>query len=191
VAGKGQRIGYVRVSSYDQNADRQLEGQKLDRVFTDKVSGKDTQRPQLQALLAYAREGDTIVVHSMDRLARNVDDLRRIVQNENRRGVCIQFVKENLTFTGEDSPMANLMLSVLGAVAQFERDLIRERQREGIALAKQRGVYRGRQKALTSEKVAELGSRARAGEKKARLAREFGISRETLYQYLRQVQEIA
>ena len=191
MAGKGQRIGYVRVSSYDQNADRQLEGQKLDRVFTDKVSGKDTQRPQLQALLAYAREGDTIVVHSMDRLARNVDDLRRIVQNENRRGVCIQFVKENLTFTGEDSPMANLMLSVLGAVAQFERDLIRERQREGIALAKQRGVYRGRQKALTSEKVAELGSRARAGEKKARLAREFGISRETLYQYLRQVQEIA
>ncbi len=183
---KGQRIGYVRVSSFDQNPERQLEHMDVDRVFTDKASGKDTQRPQLQALLAYAREGDTVVVHSMDRLARNVDDLRRIVQNENRRGINVQFVKENLTFTGEDVPMANLMLSVLGAVAQFERDLIRERQREGIAIAKQRGVYRGRQRALSPERAAELRRRAEAGAKKAPLAREFGISRETLYQYLRQ-----
>jgi DNA invertase Pin-like site-specific DNA recombinase len=137
-------------------------------------------------LIAYAREGDTIVVHSMDRLARNVDDLRRIVQQQTKRGVRLQFVKENLTFTGEDAPMANLMLSVLGAVAQFERDLIKERQREGIALARQRGAYRGRRKALSGEKLADLRRRARAGEKKARLAREFGISRETLYQYLRQ-----
>src|SRR6266478_7910700 len=102
MSSKGQRIGYVRVSSYDQNPDRQLEHLDVDRVFTDKASGKDTERPQLKALLSYAREGDTIVVHSMDRLSRNVDDLRRIVQNENRRGVCIQFVKEHLTFTGED-----------------------------------------------------------------------------------------
>ncbi len=187
MSGKGQRIGYVRVSSHDQNAGRQLEHLEVDRVFTDEASGKDTERTQLQALLAYAREGDTIVVHSMDRLARNVDDLRRLVQNVNRRGVCVHFVKENLTFTGEDSPMANLMLSVLGAVAQFERDLIRERQREGIALAKQRGAYRGRQKALSDEQVAELCRRAGAGEKKAALTRAFGISRETLYQYLRQM----
>src|SRR5512135_3017896 len=123
---------------------------------------------------------------SMDRLARNVDDLRRIVQRETQRGVRVQFVKENLTFTGEDAPMSHLMLSVLGAVAQFERDLIKERQREGIALAKQRGAYRGRGKVLPGDKVAELRRRAGAGEKKARLAREFGISRETLYQYLRQ-----
>jgi DNA invertase Pin-like site-specific DNA recombinase len=184
---KGQRIGYVRVSSYDQNVDRQLVHLDVDRVFTDKASGKDTERPQLQALIAYAREGDTIVVHSMDRLARNVDDLRRIVQRETKRGVLLHFVKENLTFTGEDSPMADLMLSVLGAVAQFERDLIKERQREGIAIARQRGTYRGRKKALTEEKVTDLRGRASAGEKKARLAREFGISRETLYQYLRQV----
>ncbi len=183
---KNQRIGYVRVSSYDQNADRQLEHLDVDRVFTDKASGKDADRPQLKALLAYAREGDTVVVYSMDRLARNVDDLRRIVQRETKRGVRVQFVKENLIFTGEDSPMSNLMLSVLGAVAQFERDLIKERQREGIALAKQRGAYRGRGKALPGDKVAELRRRAGAGEKKARLAREFGISRETLYQYLRQ-----
>jgi DNA invertase Pin-like site-specific DNA recombinase len=118
-------------------------------------------------------------------LARNVDDLRRLVQNETRRGVRVQFIKENLLFTGEDSPMANLMLSVLGAVAQFERDLIKERQREGIALAKQRGAYRGRKKALPDEKIVELRRRVTTGEKKAPLAREFGISRETLYQYLR------
>ena len=183
--GKGQRIGYVRVSSYDQNAERQLEHLDAERIFTDKASGKDIERPELKALLSYAREGDTIVIHSMDRLARNVDDLRRIVLSERKRGVRIQFIKENLLFTGEDSPMANLMLSVLGAVAQFERDLIKERQREGIALAKQRGAYTGRKKALPEEKVAELCRRTASGEKKAHLAREFGISRETLYQYLR------
>ena len=186
MSGKGQRIGYVRVSTLDQNAERQLEGVQLDRLFTDHASGKDTDRPQLKALLAYVRDGDTIVIHSMDRLARNVDDLRRMVQEQTRRGVRVQFIKENLLFTGEDSPMANLMLTVLGAVGQFERELIRERQREGIALAKQRGVYRGRRRALSPERIAELRARAVGGEKKARLAREFGISRETLYQYLRE-----
>ena len=186
VASKGQRIGYVRVSSVDQNADRQFEHLNADRVFTDKASGKDLARPQLQALLSYAREGDTVVVHSMDRLARNVDDLRRIVTQQNKRGIRIEFVKESLAFTGDDAPMSNLMLSVLGAVAQFERDLIRERQREGIAIAKQRGVYLGRKKALAPERVAELRLRAAGREKKAHLAREFGVSRETLYQYLRE-----
>jgi len=122
----------------------------------------------------------------MDRLARNVDDLRRIVLSETRRGVRIHFIKENLIFTGDESPMANLMLSVLGAVAQFERDLIRERQREGIALAKQRGAYTGRKKALIPERVQELCTRVGNGETKAALVREFEISRETLYQYLRQ-----
>lgn len=182
---KGQRIGYVRVSSFDQNPERQLEQSQVDKVFTDKASGKDTQRPQLDSLLTFVREGDTVVVHSMDRLARNLDDLRRLVQKLTKRGVRIEFVKECLTFTGEDSPMANLMLSVMGAFAEFERALIRERQREGIALAKQRGAYRGRKKALSPERVAELRQRADAGEQKAKLAREFGVSRETLYQYLR------
>jgi DNA invertase Pin-like site-specific DNA recombinase len=181
----GQRIGYVRVSSFDQNPDRQLEHVQVDKMFTDKASGKDTQRPELDALLSFVREGDTVVVHSMDRLARNLDDLRRLVQKLTKRGVRIEFVKENLTFTGEDSPMANLMLSVMGAFAEFERALIRERQREGIALAKQRGAYRGRKKALSPEQAAELRQRAGVGEQKTTLAREFGISRETLYQYLR------
>ena len=182
----GQRIGYIRVSSFDQNPERQLEQIAVDRSFTDKASGKDTRRPELEALLAFVREGDTVAVHSMDRLARNLDDLRHIVQKLTKRGVRIEFVKENLTFTGEDSPMANLMLSVMGAFAEFERALIRERQREGIALAKQRGAYRGRKKSLSDEQVAELKRRVAAGEQKAKLAREFGISRETLYQYVRE-----
>ena len=146
---QGHRIGYVRVSSFDQNPERQLEQTQVSKVFTDKASGKDTQRPQLEALLSFVREGDTVVVHSMDRLARNLDDLRRLVQKLTQRGVRIEFLKEGLVFTGEDSPMANLMLSVMGAFAEFERALIRERQREGIALAKQRGAYRGRKKALS------------------------------------------
>jgi DNA invertase Pin-like site-specific DNA recombinase len=182
---RGQRIGYVRVSSFDQNPERQLEHVQVDKLFTDKASGKDTQRPELDALLSFVREGDAVVVHSMDRLARNLDDLRRLVQRLTKRGVRIEFVKESLTFTGEDSPLANLMLSVMGAFAEFERALIRERQREGIALAKQRGAYRGRKKALSPDQVADLRKRADAGEQKATLAREFGISRETLYQYLR------
>ena len=182
---QGQRIAYVRVSSFDQNPERQLEQIHADKVFTDKASGKDTQRPELERLLAFIREGDTVVVHSMDRLARNLDDLRRLVQNITQRGIRIEFVKEGLSFTGEDSPMANLMLSVMGAFAEFERALIRERQREGIALAKQRGAYRGRKKALSPEQAQELCQRAQAGEKKPQLAKAFGISRETLYQYLR------
>ncbi|MCV5669939.1 recombinase family protein, partial [Escherichia coli] len=147
----GQRIGYVRVSSFDQNPERQLEQIQVDKVFTDKASGKDTRRPELERLLAFVREGDTVVVHSMDRLARNLDDLRRLVQGLTQRGVRIEFLKEHLTFTGEDSPMANLMLSVMGAFAEFERALIRERQREGIALAKQRGAYRGRKKGTVAK----------------------------------------
>ena len=182
----GKRIGYVRVSSFDQNPDRQFEGAHVARVFTDKASGKDTQRPELVSLLSFVREGDTVVVHSMDRLARNLDDLRRIVQGLTKRSVRIEFVKESLAFTGEDSPMANLMLSVMGAFAEFERSLIRERQREGIALARQRGAYRGRKKSLNDEQIAELKRRVSAGEPKALIARDFGISRETLYQYLRE-----
>jgi len=181
----GQRVGYVRVSTFDQNPGRQLEGTVLDRVFTDHASGKDVARPQLDALLRFVRDGDTVVVHSLDRLARNLDDLRRLVQELTTRGVQVEFVKEQLTFTGEDSPMANLLLSMMGAFAEFERALIRERQREGIALAKQRGAYRGRKKSLAIDQIDQLRRRAAAGEAKTVLAREFGISRETVYQYLR------
>ena len=181
----GQRVGYIRVSTLEQNTDRQLDGVIVERCFTDRASGKDTRRPELDAMIHFVREGDTLVVHSMDRLARNLDDLRRIVKMLTARQVCIEFVKEGLKFTGDDSPMANLMLSVMGAFAEFERSLLRERQREGIALAKQRGVYRGRKKSLSDADVIELRRRIDAGDKKAQVARDFGISRETLYQYLR------
>jgi DNA invertase Pin-like site-specific DNA recombinase len=181
----GQRIGYLRVSTFDQNPDRQLEDVQLARTFIDKASGKDTKRPQFDALMSFIRTGDTLVVHSMDRLARNLDDLRSIVQNLTQRGVCIEFIKERLTFSGEDSPIAILMLSVMGAFAEFERALIRERQREGIALAKQRGVYRGRRRSLSPEQILSLHQQVKNGDKKAKVARDFGISRETLYQYLR------
>ena len=107
-----KRVGYIRVSTLDQNTERQLDGQDLDKVFTDKASGKDTKRPQLQAALDYLREGDSLVVHSMDRLARNLDDLRRIVLGLTSKGVLVEFVKERLTFTGEDSAMSQLLLSV-------------------------------------------------------------------------------
>ncbi|MEC3852745.1 recombinase family protein [Paenarthrobacter ureafaciens] len=181
----GQRIGYVRVSSLDQNEQRQLDGQALDRTFTDKASGRDTNRPALAEMLRFAREGDTVVVPSMDRLARNLDDLRALVKALTGKGVQVEFVKERLLFSGEDSPMANLMVSVMGAFAEFERSLIRERQREGIALAKQRGAYRGRRRALTLEQANELARRAASGTPKSTLAKDYGISRETVYQYLR------
>ena len=179
------RVGYVRVSTVDQNTVRQLDGVELERVFTDKASGKDATRPQLDEMIAFVRDGDTVIVHSMDRLARNLDELRRLVRTLTGKGVRVEFVKESLTFTGEDSPMATLLLSVMGAFAEFERSLILERQREGIAAAKQRGVYTGRKPALTAEQSNQLRERAAAGERKSVLAREFGISRETVYSYLR------
>ena len=182
-AFKGHRIGYVRVSTVDQNAARQLEGIDVERTFTDKASGKDVKRPQLEAMLAFVREGDTVICHSMDRMARNLDDLRRIVLGLTQRGVHVQFIKESLTFTGEDSPMANLLLSVMGAFAQFERELIKERQREGIAIAKKAGAYKGRKRSLTLAKADELRRRVALGEKRTAIARELGISRFTTYEY--------
>lgn len=172
----GQRVGYVRVSSVDQNADRQLDGLTLDRVFTDRASGKDAERPELAAMLAFVRDGDVVIVHSMDRLARNLDDLRRIVQELTARGVRIDFDHEHLSFTGEDAPMSKLLLSVMGAFAEFERALLRERQLEGIELAKRRGVYRGRERSLDPDAQVQLRLRASLGESKSRLAVEYGIS---------------
>ena len=182
----GHRIGYKRVSTTEQNTSRQLEGIAVRKVFEDKASGKDTARPQLQAALEFCREGDTLVVHSMDRLARNLTDLRTLVNELTKRQISVHFIKESLTFTGEDSPMANLLLSMLGAVAEFERALLLERQREGIAIAKAEGKYKGRKRTLNSIQAAELRKRVAGGTvSKAALARELGISRETLYAYIR------
>ncbi|MCB1068564.1 MAG: recombinase family protein [Simkania sp.] len=183
--GKGKKIGYVRVSTFDQNPERQLENIELDKIYTDKASGKDVNRPQLIELIDYVRDGDTVVIHSMDRLARNLDDLRNLVCQLTGKQVKVQFIKENLIFSGEDSAMSTLLLSIMGAFAEFERSLIRERQLEGIALAKKRGAYKGRKKCLNLEDMVALKSRIAAGEKKSNVARDFGISRETLYQYIR------
>ncbi len=181
----GQRIGYVRVSSLDQSTARQLAGVALDRVFTDRASGKDASRPQLAELLAYARQGDVVLVHSMDRLARNLEDLRGLVRTLTSKGVTVQFMNESLTFVADASPMAQLLLNVMGSFAEFERALIRERQREGIALAKARGRYKGRRRALAPDQVAALAARLDAGATKAAMARELGLSRSTIHRYLR------
>lgn len=149
------------------------------------VHSNRADRPQLKAMLDYVREGDEVLVHSMDRLARNLVDLERLVQAMTKKGVMVKFVKEGLTFTGDDSHLSILMLQLMGAVAQFERAILLERQREGIAKAKARGGYKGRKPSLTPEQVVQLRQRALAGERKAALAREFKVSRETLYAYLR------
>ncbi len=180
-------LGYIRVSTVDQNTDRQLDGERLDRVFEDKASAKDSKRPALQQLLTYVREGDTVVVHSLDRLARNVDDLRRIVDDLTSRGVTVKFLKNGLTFRDHGDPQGKFYLTMLAAIAEFERSLILERQREGIAIAKREGKYRGRQPSLTPEQVTEAKQRLDAGVPHARVARDFGVSRQTLYAQVKAV----
>ena len=127
---KGHRIGYKRCSTLEQNTARQLDGIAVDKMFEDHASGKDTKRPQLQLALSFLREGDTLVVHSMDRLSRSLADLLQMVKELTDKGVAIEFIKENMTFNGEDKPIATLLLSVMGACAAFERAILLERQRE-------------------------------------------------------------
>lgn len=177
----GKRVGYKRVSTVDQNTVRQLDGVAVDKTFEDKASGKDTKRPQLQAAIDYVREGDVLVVHSMDRLARNLGDLLHLVEELNGRGVAVEFVKENLVFTGDDSAMSKMLLGIMGSVAQFERSMILERQREGIAKAKQAGAYKGRKAVFDAETVQVIRDRVAAGEKIAAVAREFNVTRPTIY----------
>lgn len=185
----GKKIGYVRVSTKLQNTERQLDGLPLDIVFTDKASGKDTKRPKLEELINYIRDGDVVYVHSMDRLARNLDDLRRIIKTITDKQAQVNFVKEGLEFTSSTSPMSQLMLSLMGAFAEFEHSLIRERQLEGIAKAKERGVYERKRK-LTKEQVKELESVLSNETYKNKihrgdLAKKFNIGRSTLYYYLK------
>lgn len=190
------RLGYKRVSTLDQNTDRQLDGVEVDVVFEDKASGKDTDRPQLQALLAGKwKPGTTVIVHSFDRLARSLSDLEQIVTGLTARQINVEFIKEGKTFKGGESadPLDTLMLQMLGAFAQYERALILERQREGIAKAKAKGVYKGRpRKVSEADKVARIVAEAsQPGAVKAQVAKAHGISRETLYQYLRAAQKAA
>ena len=182
---QGHKIGYIRVSTVEQNIVRQLDGIQLDKVFTDRCSGKDTKRPQLALMLEFIRDGDTVYVHSMDRLARNLDDLRRLVNQITNKNVTIHFVKENLTFSNNDNNhISKLMLSVMGAFAEFERSLIKERQLEGIAIAKKEGKYRGRGKSLSQEQQKEMLQMVADRYKKVDIAKKYGITRMALYNYI-------
>ena len=183
------RIGYVRVSSLDQNPNRQIEelkAQLAEKIFMDKVSGKNTDRPELQRMLSFIREGDTLIVHSLDRLARNLADLLTMVQDLTCRGVSVIFLNERLSFeAGADaSPTSKLMLSMIGAFAEFERSMIRRRQAEGIALAKERGVYKGRPRSISDETLETVNALVEQGVPLATAAKKVGISRSTVYRYL-------
>ena len=183
----GQIIGYVRVSSTDQNPARQVAAiGEVEEIFTDHLSGGSrAERTALAAMLRHVRRGDIVRVASMDRLARSVVDLAGIVTELTSRGVRVEFVAERLSFEpGGEDPFATFQLHLLGAVAQLERSLIRERQREGIALAKARGAYRGRARRLDDAAVAEARRLAGEGVPKAKIARDLGCSRRVLYDAL-------
>lgn len=175
-------VGYVRVSSADQNTERQLDGMKLDKVFEEKMSGRNTDRPQLQTCLEFLREGDRLHIHSMDRLARNLKDLLTIVDDLTTRGVTVKFKTENLEFTSKENPMGQLMLAMLGACHQFELAMIRARQKEGIAKAKERGQQLGRQ-SLDPKLVAKIKKKRAAGEKVVDIAAALNVGQSTVYKY--------
>lgn len=180
----GHKIGYIRVSSVGQNIDRQLDGVELDRVFTEKASAKNRQRPILEECLAYVRKGDQFYVHSIDRLARNLVDLQNIIIALNRKGVDVHFCKEGLSFTGNDNPMNKLMLQMMGAFAEFERNLIHERQAEGIASAKKKGVKFGKEPKLSPSEVEEVKELAKNRYSKTEIALKYKVSRQTIYNVL-------
>lgn len=174
------RLAYVRVSTAEQNEQRQVEAMKrydIEKWFIEKVSGKDTNRPKLQELLDFAREGDTIHIHDFSRLARSTKDLLDIVEQLNIKGVHLVSNKENID---SSTPTGKLMLTMIGAINEFERTNLLERQREGIAIAKRDGRYKGG-KAKTVADFAEHYSRYKTREiTKSALARQLGVSRPTL-----------
>lgn len=182
---KRKRIGYARISRYDGGSESRLEQANVSKIYTDNDGSGDSKRPQLEALLSDVRSGDTVVVQSMDRLATSLNHLNRLMLLLVHGGVGIEFMQEGLVF-GADNPMSLIMMSFFSGIIEFERICTRERQLEGIELAKQRGVYQGRKKLLTGAQVQILRERAAAGESKTRLANDLNISRETVYQYLRE-----
>jgi DNA invertase Pin-like site-specific DNA recombinase len=183
----GSNVGYVRVSSTGQNTDRQLDGIQLDEVFTEKVSGGSTEkRIELQRCIAWVREGDTLHIHSIDRLARNLSDLQGIVERLNNKGVTVKFHKECLTFEGgQGNPMNTLMLQVIGAIAEFEKALIKERQREGIDKALQKGVKFGIDKKLDATQIKAIKAQIEAGASVTTLAKTYEVSRQTIYRMIK------
>ena len=193
---KGQVVGYIRVSSESQNTDRQLDGINLDKTFIEKISGSKKNRPELNRLIEYVRDGDTVVVHSLDRLARDLSNLISIVEMLNKKGVTLKSLKENLTFNDSNNSLDKFLLHILGAVAEFQRALLKEAQKEGIRKAKQKGMYKGRKPALTPAQVEELKEIAQQkytsleSWKKTSwqdVADKFNVSRKTIFNYLQKI----
>ena len=171
------KIGYRRVSSEGQNLDRQ--DFVCDKMFEEKVSGAKRDRDALTAMIEFAREGDEVIVWSIDRLARDLRDLQEIIQRLNDKGVSVSFLKEKLVFSGDaEDAFARPQLQMMGAFAEFERNIIRQRQAEGIARAKERGVYKGRAKSVSDGKIVALKAK---GYKVTEIAEELGINRITVY----------
>jgi len=175
------RVGYRRVSTIDQNLDRQELGD-VEKVFEEKISGKDKNRSALNELIQFVREGDVIVIYSIDRLARDLRDLQSIIQELNDKGATVEFVSERLTFSGADDPFSKLQLQMMGAFAEFERNIIKKRQAEGIAKAKQRGVYKGRQRKIDDARILELTAQ---GHSQNQVAELMGITRMSVYRCLK------
>ena len=178
----GQQVGYIRVSHYGQNTERQLQRVELDETFIDECSGSVRERPGLQACLRHMRNGDTLHVHAIDRLARSLSDLQQLITELVNQGVTVRFHKEGLTFGGETSDaFTTFQMQLLGAVAELERNIIRERQAEGIALAKAKGVYKGRKRALSDTQVKQAIQWRNEGKAMVNIARDLGVSRSALY----------
>ena len=182
------KVGYRRVSTEDQNLDRQELGE-VERTFEEKISGKNTEREALQEMIAFVRDGDEVLVHSIDRLARDLRDLQNIIQKLNDKGVSISFLSERLSFSANTSdPFAKLQLQIIGSVAEFERNIIRKRQAEGIAKAKAKGVYKGRKKTIDDRRIYELSD---IGMSQNQIANEMGITRISVYRYLKERKRVA
>ncbi len=178
-------IGYIRVSTYDQNTDRQLHAVPLDKVFKEKISAAAQSRPALKACMEYLREGDTLHVHSIDRLARSLIELQTTVQELNIKGVAVHFHAENMLFPskseGAPAPMQELLFQILGAFAQFERNLIRERQQEGIERAKKEGRKLGRPSKVSEKDKITIREKFKAGASPAAIAEEMGVNVWSVY----------
>lgn len=179
-----QVVGYIRVSSQGQNTARQLAGIKLDKEFVDMVTGSNKDREGLTQCIAYVREGDQLVVDSIDRLARNLQDLQELVKTLVNKGVSVRFIKENLTFTGKEDALANLMLQMMGAFAEFERTMIRSRQREGIIAAKKAGKHLGRKPKIDNKFRKVVKDKRESCQSIRSIAIEMGVSRATIYKAL-------
>lgn len=177
-----QKLAYMRVSTTEQNLSRQLHGMQFDKVFEDKCSGKDADRPGLKELIEYARQGDEVYVHDISRMARNTADLLKLVELFTMKNISLRFVKENLVFSGDSNPISDLMLTLLGAIYQFERSMILDRQREGIEIAKKKGKFKGKQaNQKVHQKIRELFE---SGMSKRAISIELGCSRPTVYRAL-------